>query len=95
VDRACQKARPSAAMMIMCVLVDKLLCQDSWGWSSVFGGYATSCPDLNGASPQNLDGHGTCPAPKGPRVRRQGPYGQVEGFCLFYGYGGKPSIAHS
>jgi hypothetical protein len=92
-DQACQKEGPSATMMIMCVSVDKLLRQDSRGWSPVFenlsvqsmwvGGYAPLCPTLNGASPQKPGHRGACPVPKGPQVMRRGPYGQVVQFCSF------------
>jgi hypothetical protein len=96
-DHACQKGGPSTTMMNMRVLVDKLLRQDSRGWSPVFenlsvqsvwvGGYAPSCPALNGASPQKPSHHSACPVPKGPQVMRRGPYGQVVGFCSFMAMG--------
>jgi hypothetical protein len=92
-------------MIIMRVLVDKLLRQDSRGWSIVFenlparsvwvGGYAPSCLVLNRVAPQKPDGRGAYPVLKGPRVARQGPYGQVAGFYSFHDYEGKPGIVHS
>jgi hypothetical protein len=58
-ERGASAAR--VIMMIMRVLVDKLLLQDLRGWSPVFenlptrsvwvGGYAQSCPTLNGVAP--------------------------------------------
>jgi hypothetical protein len=106
-DRACQKGEGggSAAMVIMmiiCVLVDKLLCHGSRGWTLIFknlppgsvwvGGYAPSYLALNGEAPHKPGGHGPWPVPKDPQVTRRGSYGHVAGLCLFYGHGGKPSI---
>jgi hypothetical protein len=108
VDRACQKKGPSTViviMMIMRVLVDKLLRHDSRGWSPVFenlpvrrmwvDGYAPLSSVLNSTAPHKPARRGACPVLKGPQVVRRGPYGQVVGFCSFYGHGGKPSIIHS
>jgi hypothetical protein len=92
-------------MMIMRVLVEDLLRQDSRGWSPVFEnlpvrsvwvrGYVPSCPALNGTAPRKPCGRGACPVPKGPQVTRRGLHGHVAGFCLFYGHGGKLGIVHS
>jgi hypothetical protein len=92
-------------MMIMRVLVEELLRQDSRGWSPVFEnllvrsvwvrGYVPLCPALNGTAPQKPSGRGACPISKGPQVMRRGLHGHVAGFRLFYGHGGKPGIVHS
>jgi hypothetical protein len=61
-------------MMIMHILVEELLRQDSRGWSLVFKnlptrsvwvcGYAPSCSALNGEAPQKPGGRGACPVQK-------------------------------
>jgi hypothetical protein len=94
VDRACQKGGPcpcqrghSATMVIMRVLVEELLHQDSRCSSLVFENlpsssmwvrsFLPSCPALKGVASQKLGDRGACAAPRGPSAMRWGPCGMT------------------
>jgi hypothetical protein len=102
-----EKGGASAAMVTMImmhVLVDKLLCQDSRGWSLVFEnlparsvciyGYTQSGLALNGIAPQKPSATAHTRYRKAPGCEA-GSAWPVVGFCLFYNHWGKPGIVCS